>query len=201
MKALLALVAGFSMAIPALADEGAANARGSRIALEQWAGCVARSNVGEATRVLKMDFRSPTYDRALRLLAQDSRDCIRFQGTLRSGGLLFAGELAEALIEQPGEPLVNRLARVAASPAAESFSLTDKVAICTVRSAPNEVAALFASERQSENETAALAQASAVMGLCAKAAEANRPLSINPAGLRAMLATAAFRSVASLKDN
>lgn len=196
----LAIVAAMAVASP-LAANGApgADTSASRVALEQWAGCVARDNAGEATRVLAMDFTSSTYQRALKTLSLESRDCIRFQGTLRAGGLLFAGEVAEALLEQPGETLVARLARAAASPAPQSYSFTDKVAICAVRSAPNDIAALFATGRDSAEETAALAQVSTVMGLCARAAEATKPLSINPAGLRAMLATAAFRSVASSK--
>jgi hypothetical protein len=202
MKALTALVAALAFAVPASANDAVpgANTRASRVALEQWAGCVARDNAGEAARVLTMDFTSPAYQRALKTLSLESRDCIRFQGKLRAGGLLFAGEMAEALLEQPGEAVVARLARAAAGAAARSFSFTDKVAICTVRSAPNEVAALFATGRDTAAETAALGQVSAVMGLCAKAAEATKPLSINPAGLRAMLATAAFRSVEAAKD-
>ncbi|MCT2558714.1 hypothetical protein N0B51_06950 [Tsuneonella sp. YG55] len=202
MKAMIAIVAALAVVVPALADDAApaAATRGSRVALEEWAGCVARDNAGEAARVLTMDFRTPAYERALRTLSTESRDCIRFQGTLRAGGLLFAGEMAEALLEQPGEAVVTRLARAAAGPAAEAYSFTDRVAICTVRSAPNEIAALFSTGRDSAEETAALDQVSAVMGLCAKAAEATKPLSINPAGLRAMLATAAFRSVVAAKD-
>ncbi|ANY20736.1 hypothetical protein A6F68_02236 [Tsuneonella dongtanensis] len=178
-----------------------ANDRVSRVALEQWAGCIARSHAGEATRVLTIDFKAPAYGRAMQMLSQESKDCIRFRGTLRAGGLLFAGEMAEALLEQPGEAPVARLARAAAGPATPSFSFTDKVAICTVRSAPNDVADLFATARDSAEENAALQKVSAIMGLCAKAAEASKPLSINPAGLRAMLATAAFRSVESSKSS
>lgn len=176
-----------------------ANDKVSRLALEQWAGCVARSRSGEATRVLTMDFKSPTYSRAMLMLSQESKDCVKFRGTLRAGGLLFAGEMAEALLEQPGEAPVTRLARAAAGPETPSFSFTDKVAICTVRSAPDDAANLFATARDTAEENAALQKMSAIMGLCARAANAQKPLSINPAGLRAMLATAAFRSVESSK--
>ncbi|MGN3973159.1 hypothetical protein [Tsuneonella sp. SYSU-LHT278] len=202
MRTLITIVAALSLAVPASAKDASsgANTRASRVALEQWAGCVARGSTGEATRVLTMDFTSPAYQRALMTLSRESRDCVRFQGQLRAGGLLFAGEMAEALLEQPGDTLVARLARAATGPETKAFSFTDKVAVCTVRSAPNEVAALFATARDSAEEAAALGQVSAVMGLCAKAAEATKPLSINPAGLRAMLATAAFRSVEAAKD-
>ena len=175
------------------------NDKVSRVALEQWAGCIARSNAGEATRVLTMDFKQPAYGRAMLMLSQESRDCARFRGKLSAAGLLFAGEMAEALLERPGEAIAAKLARAAGGPATPSFSFTDKVAICTVRSAPDDVARLFASARDSAEETSALSGLTATMGLCAKAAEARKPLSINPAGLRAMLATAAFRSVETAK--
>ena len=168
--------------------------RVSRTALESWAGCVARKNPAESRRVLTMDFTTPTYGRALRMLSEEDKACIGFRGTLRSAGLLFAGELAETLLEQDTSLAAN-LARAAAAPAVPSFSFTDKVAICVVRSVPGDVAALFATARDSAEESAALQALAVPMGLCARAAQATKPLSINPAGLRAMLATAAFRSV------
>ncbi len=177
-----------------------ADRQDARPALAEWAGCIARANSGEATRVLTMDFKSPAYARAMKMLSQESRSCIQFRGTLRAGGLLFAGEMAEALLKKSPPPLNAILARAASGSPAHPFSFTDKVAICTVRSAPDDVAALFATERDSAEEAAALQKASSAMGLCAKAAEASKPLSINPAGLRAMLATAAFRSVEAAKD-
>ncbi len=176
------------------------NDRVSRVALEQWAGCIARANAAETTRVLTMDFTAPTYGRAMLLLSQESKSCFKFRGTLKAAGLLFAGELAEALLERPGDPLLTRLVQAAGGPATQSFSFTDKVAICTVRSAPNDVAQLFTTERDSEQEAAALQAISNTMGMCARVAEARKPLSINPAGLRAMLATATFRTLEAAKD-
>jgi hypothetical protein len=167
----------------------------SRRALAEWAGCLARKNGAEAGRVLAMDFTSPTYNRAFKMLTDEDKQCREFRGTLRTQRLLLAGELAEALIERREQPVANTLAKAAGAPATPAFSFTDRVAICVVRSVPGDVAKLFATERNSAEETAA-AQALAVpMGLCAQAAQARKPLSINPAGLRAMLATAAFRSV------
>jgi hypothetical protein len=177
------------------------NDRLSRVALEQWAGCIARRSPREATRLLKMDFKDRTYERAMLMLSKESGSCAQFRGTLRAGGLLFAGEMAEALLENGTDAPLAALARAATAPATQSFSFTDKVSICAVRSAPNEVAELFATDRDSAEEADALQKVSTTMGLCARAAEAKKPLSINPAGLRAMLATAAFRSVEVSKDS
>lgn len=167
----------------------------SRSALAEWAGCLARKNAAETARVLAMDFTSPTYQRAFRLLTEEDKQCRGFRGTLRTQRLLLAGELAEALIEHGGAPVNNVLTKAASAPATPAFSFTDRVAICVVRSVPSDVATLFATERNSAEEAAAVQALATPMGLCAQAAQATRPLSINPAGLRAMLATAAFRSV------
>lgn len=176
---------------------GDANSSEARRELEQWAACVARKNPGEASRVLTMDFTSGAYGRALRMLSESDRECIRFRGTIRSAGLLFAGELAETLLERDDDPLVRRLTLAAGSPATQSFSFTDKVAICVVRSVPSDVASLFATQRGSAEETRALEALATPMAMCAQAAGTKKQLAINPAGLRAMLATASYRSVAS----
>jgi len=171
------------------------NDHDARIALQKWAGCIARRSKDEAARILTMDFTTPTYTRAQKMLAQDSGTCIRDNSSLRGDGLLFAGEMAEALLEGEGTPVGTALARAAGTPATAGFSFTDKVAICVVRSVPSEVAALFATERDSAEESAAINGLATPMGMCASAAHARKPLSVSPAGLRAMLATAAFRSI------
>lgn len=168
----------------------------ARRELERWAGCIARKNPREAARVLTMDFTSGAYGRAMRMLSEGDKGCVEFRGALRTGGLLFAGEMAETLLETDPAPLDRRLALAAAAPATKAYSFTDKVAICVVRSVPSEVSKLFATARGSAEETAALNALATPMGLCAKAAKARQQLVINPIGLRAMLATASYRSVA-----
>jgi hypothetical protein len=172
-----------------------ANDDESRTVLADWAGCLARANPGEAGRVLSMDFTSSGYQRAFVMLTDEDKQCRKLRGSLRTSRLLLAGELAEALIERGGTPIGNALAKAAAMPATPAFSFTDRVAICVVRSAPGDVATLFSTARNSAEENTAVQALAVPMGLCAKAAEARKPLSINPAGLRAMLATAAYRSV------
>ena len=170
----------------------------ARLHLEQWASCVVRKNPDRAASVLRMDFTTDAYGRAMRSLADQDKECMGKKREMRGGGLLFAGEMAESLLESDTSPLVTRLAKAASAPATTSYSFTDKVAICVVRSVPNDVAALFATARGSAEETASLNALTTPMALCAKAAQARKPISVNPAGLRAMLATASYRSVASL---
>lgn len=167
----------------------------ARVALEQWAGCVARDNRSESGRVLTMDFTTKTYERALKSLADEGRSCVKFRGKMRSAGLLFAGEMAEALIEADGRPVVSQLAYAAGTPATIGYSFTDKVAICVVRSVPDQIAALFVTERDSTEEFAAIETLAVPTRLCAQVVDEKRKLSVSPAGLRAMLATAAYRSI------
>lgn len=169
----------------------------SRTELEALAGCIAAKNPAEAKRVLTMDFTTGAYDRALRMLALGDKRCVEFRGALRTANLLFAGELAESMLESDSTPLANRLAKAGTAPATTSYSFTDKVAICVVRSVPDDVAALFATARNSPEETARINALAVPMGMCAKAAEARKPLAVNPAGLRAMLATASYRQLAT----
>lgn len=171
----------------------------ARMALQHYGSCVVGNGTGEAARVMAMDFTTPTYRNALKLLSQDAAkfcaDKAFGTGVLRSSNLLFAGEVAEALVEKSGTPVAAQLAKAAAAPATTGFSLTDKVAICVVRSVPDQVAAVFATERDSAEETAAITALSVPAQMCGKAVGATKPVSISPAGLRAMLATAAFRSI------
>lgn len=171
----------------------------ARMALQHYGACVAGSATGEARRVIAMDFTTPTYRKALRLLSDDAAkfcsDKAFGTGVLRSANLLFAGEVAEALIEKSGTPVSVQLGKAAAGTAPTGYSLTDKMAICVVRSVPDQVATVFATERDSGAETAAIAALSTAAQMCGKAVNATKPISVSPAGLRAMLATAAFRSV------
>jgi len=184
------------------------NSRKSRVALEQWAGCLARKNPDETRRVLSMDSTAPAYDRALMMLSQEDKSCMKARGKLQASGLLFAGELAEALIEEGPVPLGSRLAKAATQPAASTYSFSDRLAMCLVRSVPDQVAAIFPTTRDSREESAAIGALNTPAQMCAtvarspvdlagKAAGKPRPMSISPAALRAMVATAALRSVAN----
>ncbi len=171
----------------------------AREALSEFASCVAKKDGAEATRLLTMDFKDAGYRRGLTSLAQDNAEICgngKMRGsTLRTAGLLFAGSLAEAMVGASDVPVVKRLALAAGQPATTAFSFTDRVAICVVRSVPDQVADLFATPVDSALEAQKLQVIAGPMAMCAKAAEAKKPISVNPAGLRAMLATAAFRTI------
>ena len=165
----------------------------ARRAMHAFGACVADESPGKAARTLSMDFTTSTYRSALRNLASANASCLR-EGRMRSGGLLLAGAMAERLLEKDPSPLNARLARAAATSAPAARSPTDRIAICTVRSAPDEVARLLAAEVASGEEASAAAGLSVILRLCSP--DGPR-LETSAQGLRSMLATAAFRSVAA----
>lgn len=164
----------------------------ARIAIHNFGACAAGRSGGAAAEVLARDFRTRQYQQGLLVLSRNNEDCFRRRGRMRSHNLLFAGAMAEHLIEQPAGPLNVRLARAASGPAPQAFSPTDQMAVCVVRSVPDEVARLLATEVASEAETAAAQGLTAIVVRCNSE---GRPLQISPGGLRAMLAAAAFRTL------
>lgn len=170
----------------------------ARRVMARFAACVADTSDKKAGEVLTQDFRSTSYSNGLRNLARSNEGCARrvgLSGSMRMANLAFAGALSEALIAKKSQPANALLVRAAASSAAPTYSFTDRIAMCVVRSAPDQVSTLFATEPASDDEAAAITTLGTAAQLCAKAARATKPLSISPAGLRAMLATAAFRAL------
>jgi len=187
---LAATLALLPAAAPAQPAEG--SSPGARRAVQQFGACVADQSSEKAARTLAMDFRSPTYRSALANLARANERCFGYRGAMRSSGLLFAGAIAERLMARDPAPLNARLVRAAARPAPPARSPSDAIAICVVRSAPDETARLFATEVASEAEAKAAGALGIAVRLCS---QGQRPLVTNVEGLRGMLATAAFRNV------
>jgi hypothetical protein len=175
----------------------------ARSTMTRFANCVLDSSAEKAAELLQRDFRTASYRSGLQNLSRNNEGCARkagLSGRMRMSNLAFAGALAEGLIGRREIPTNALLARAAALPAAPTYSFTDGVAMCVVRSVPDEVAALFASDVGASGESKAIDGLQTPAALCARAADARQPLSISPAGLRAMLATAAYRSSVSVKD-
>lgn len=180
-------------AVPALAEEPAGLRESSPVArqeMERFGICVANRSPEKAAQTLHMDFRSTTYRSALRNLARTNEDCFK-RGRMSSPGLPFAGAIAERLMERHAEPINVRLARAVSNRAPTSRAPSDAIAICVVRTVPDEVAKLFATEVATPEEAAAAASLDFALKLCS---QGQPRLEANVEGLRAMLATAAFRS-------
>ena len=164
----------------------------ARRAAQDFGRCIADRSPELAAEMLTIDFTTRAYRSRLDRLLRSNATCLRPRGRMRTSRLLVAGAIAETLVERDGDPVNVRLARAATRAAIPARSPSDRVAICTVRSAPDEVGALFATEVASEAETAAARALEPVATLCSASGPV---LETTPAGLRAMLATAAFRSV------
>ena len=186
----LVAIAGV-VSVPAAAkplEESSANAR---LQLERFASCVADRSPEKAARTISMDFRSTTYRSALRNLSDANRDCYGYRSTMRAGGFSFAGALAERLLERDASALNARIIRAGSSQTA-ARSPSDAIALCVVRSAPDDVARLFATEVASGAERDAVKALQVASDACARN---QARLETTPEGLRSMLATAAFRTV------
>jgi len=170
----------------------------ARAAIQAFGKCVAERNAGETTRLLTMDFRSGKYRTGMKLLGkEDEQTCVDKsfrRGTMRSNTVLFAGALAEAMLKADSAPLNARLARNAATDA-PSYSETDTIAQCLVRSLPDQAAALFASEVASPAETAAADPLLQAVPVCARAARISARVELSVPALRAIMATAGFRLI------
>ena len=175
----------------------------ARQAIESYGQCVARREPGEAHRLLTMDFKNSRYRTGLRLLADEAKRACAYdsfgRGVMRSAGLLFSGAMAEALLETRPEPLNVRLVR-SANAKAKSYSLTDAVALCVARSMPDQVGALFATKPGSEAEALATAALNPAIAPCARAVGIAAKLELSVPALRAMVATASYRLLASSED-
>lgn len=167
----------------------------ARVALQNFGTCVADRSPELSAQTLGEDFRSNTYDSRLRHVTRVNEDCFRGSrraNRLRSSRLLVAGSMAERLLEREAVPVNVQLAHAASRPAPEARSPAEAVALCVVRSTPDEVAALFASDVASTRETAAIAALRPVMGMCNQTGQG---VEMSDEGLRAVLATAAYRAV------
>ena len=164
------------------------------IAAHDFGACVADASAVAAAGVLNRDFTTRAYQQGLRRLTSSNRDCFQRRGSMRAGPLPIAGAIAERLIERRSEPVNVQLARAALRPATRGYSPTDRAAICVVRSVPDDVARMFATDVAGEAEASVAESLKPVLAACLGS---RQQIEVTPAGLRAILATAAFREIAS----
>src|SRR5688500_9280594 len=69
-------------------------------AMHNFGACVVRTTPAGAEDVLAMDFRTDEYRKKLRRLARGHGRCTRVRTELQFNGVLFAGAMAEALVEE-----------------------------------------------------------------------------------------------------
>lgn len=171
----------------------------SRAATLAFASCAVDRSADKVRDLLTRDFTTSSYESGLKNVARANEDCFRVigrSGRLGMEGLSFAAALAESMLERDETPLNVRLAHVAAGKEAPAYSPSDKAAMCVARSAPDETARLFATEVATPDETAAAAALAPVLAACARAV-GSPPIEADAFGLRAIVATAAYRLLAA----
>ncbi|WP_034161254.1 hypothetical protein [Sphingomonas sp. ERG5] len=167
----------------------------ARQTVARYGACVADHSPEKARAVLLLDFHSGQYRTGLRALSDNNRGCFGRRGKMRSDPVLFAGAIAERLLERGDGVLKARLARAAAGAAPATFGPSDALAQCVVRSVPDDVDALLAAEVATDAEANALR----ALDLVAKQCGQGRQVDISAGGMRAILAASAFRNVEALK--
>jgi hypothetical protein len=165
----------------------------ARIAAQSFGECIAERSPELSRRTLLQDARGRAYASGLRHLARANQSCFRGR-YMRSANLLVAGGMAERLVERSGQPVNVVLTRTAALPAQDPRTPAEAIALCVVRSVPDEIGRLLATEVGSDGENAALRSLEPVVQLCNRT---GRRLEITNAGVRAILATAAHRVIAA----
>lgn len=163
--------------------------------LHAFAGCMTDRYRPAVRRLLALDYRSRAYDRALTTLTDQGSRCLPFAfGRLKSARILMAGAFAERLLPAAldGARLAERVAHDPSRPPIAARDEGEYLALCAVRTMPDEAAALLATKPASEDERLAIAAIGPRLGACLRAGAAAR---LNAAGLRAVLALAAYRLV------
>ncbi|MFL6777419.1 MAG: hypothetical protein ACJ8E8_00045 [Sphingomicrobium sp.] len=167
-------------------------------ALHNFGACVVLMTPAGAEEVLAMDFRTDEYRESLRRLARGHGRCTLPRTELKFNGVLFAGAMAEALLEQPGGKVLRRLSAAddLAAPLAARSPL-EAMALCGVITRPAAVGRLLEAEVTSEAENEAVEALMPTLNAClvgADKAELNRP------ALRSVMALAAWR-IASASES
>ena len=158
------------------------------VALRNFALCSVERSSDGAANLLSMEVGSAQYNKALRRFAKGHDYCAA-RSRLSFGGLLFAGDLAEALLltRYRGAAAFSSLA---SQPNRAPRSLLEEVGACVARQRPEAIRALVAADPASEAERAALKATGDVLAACVPTGQT---LKLNKPAIRAMYALGAYR--------
>jgi hypothetical protein len=168
-------------------------------AMHNFGACVVRMTPAGAEEVLAMDFRTDEYREKLSRLAKGHDRCTRPRTELRFNGVLFAGAMAEALLEEPGRRVLTRLsaAEDLAAPVAARSPL-EAMALCGVITRPAAVGRLLESDVASDKEAEAIEALSPTLSACLTGAD---KAELNVPAVRSIVALAAWRIVTAGETN
>lgn len=167
-------------------------------AIHNFGACVVRQTPEGAEQLLAMDFRADDYRDRLRAFAKGHARCDLPEWRLQTSGVLFAGALAEALLQSRVKPaeLPQQLAFDPARAPIDARSESETMALCTAMEAPQATAELLQTEPATKQEHEAMSRVAAVLPKCLKK---DATLTLNPPALRSLLALAAWRIVETPK--
>ena len=164
-------------------------------AMHNFGGCVVGMTPAGAREVLAMDYRTNAYQEKLRRLAKGHDRCTRPGTELKFSGVLFAGAMAETLLEQRRDGLSAASQFKSPLPARSPL---EAMALCTVLTSPADVSRLLATDVATDKESLAADALMQTLNAClsgADKAELNRP------ALRSVLALAAWRIATTVESN
>jgi len=186
----LALIAATLVAPAQAAPSSKPNDAAALAKVHNLARCAVTRRPDKIRDLLRLDYTSKAYADRLWWEAQRQWNCLD-AGALRFGNVVFAGALAEQLVERESR-LAARLAE-AGSPALQPVvarSEADAMAFCTVRAEPEKTSLLLATAPGSPDEKRVIATLGPVLGKCLRAGAKG---TFNAAGIRSLLALAAWR--------
>lgn len=151
--------------------------------------CAAQRSPKDVTYLLDQDVRSAGYSRDLKALAKKQASCAGAVSV--AGGPLFAGILAEELLEYGRTPrqVAGLIGKAPKKPVTVK-DVTEAAALCAVRANPAGVAQLLASGYASKEETTAFRALTPALNGCLK----GKKLGSGGTQLRSVIALAAFRN-------
>ena len=185
MKLIVIAIASTVLSIPAAAWAAGPDVAGMHV----FGHCAAQRAPKDVTYLLDQDFRGNGYSQGLKALAKKHATCAGAASV--AGGPLFAGVLAEELLEYGRTPkqVAGLIGKPPKKPVAGKDD-TENAALCAVRANPGGVAQLLAQPYSPKEENAALKALAPAFNGCLK----GKKLGAGGTQLRAVLALAAFRN-------
>lgn len=182
----LSLIAVAATAV--IAPTGASAAAANPAAMHAFGHCAAERSPKDVTYLLDQDYRTPGYNQALKALAKSQARCPG--AATAAGGAVFAGILAEELLEYGRTP--KQVAAVIGKAPKKPMRSNDvdPAALCLVRANPGGTAQLLSTGYGSKEEGAAFKALAPAFNACLK----GHKLNMGGTELRSFVALAAFRN-------
>ncbi|MDE8654166.1 hypothetical protein [Novosphingobium album (ex Liu et al. 2023)] len=198
-RASRAALAG-TLAVLACGSAQAADAPGPKPSPEKWeleamynyARCVVSLSPAGAEKALALETQSPEYRDALMRLGKGHGQCLAGSSVshFEMGGVLFAGTLAEVLLQRKWNEQTLATTLHPPEPAVEARSEIEYTGMCLALGNPQGTSALVFSDPGSAAADEKLKSLAQQLATCV---HQGKTLRINKAGLRAIIALAAYR--------